>query len=110
MKMFDFQSYYLYFHSANSGAMDVRAHITVCGLVQGVGFRYFVLNQAERFGLNGFVRNLFDGGVEIVVEGDRSIVEEFIKSVKTGPRLARVTDLMIDWQKPEQQFHEFTIR
>ncbi|MBI1803467.1 MAG: acylphosphatase [Ignavibacteriae bacterium] len=90
--------------------MDVRAHITVQGMVQGVGFRYFVYNKAKQSGLAGFVKNLYDGNVEIVVEGDRSIIEEFIKEVKVGPRPARVTDLKISWQKPEQQFHEFTIR
>jgi len=90
--------------------MDIRAHIIVQGLVQGVGFRYFVYTLATQYHLNGFARNLPTEDVEIVVEGDRSIIEEFIKFVKVGPRPARVADMKIDWQKPEHQFSEFLIR
>lgn len=71
----------------------------VSGMVQGVGFRYFVMNRAVNFGLVGFTRNLYSGDVEIEVEGDRSLIEEFIKEVRVGPRAARVTDIKIEWLK-----------
>ena len=77
----------------------MRVHILVSGLVQGVGFRYFVCNKAMTLTLTGFVRNLFSGDVEIEVEGDRSLIEEFIKLVKVGPRAARVKDMKIEWIK-----------
>ena len=67
------------------------------GLVQGVGFRYFVLNRANNLGLSGYVCNLYSGDVEIEAEGDRSLIEEFIKEVKIGPRAAHITDLMVEW-------------
>ena len=90
--------------------MEVGAHIVVCGLVQGVGFRYFVHNRALRLGLNGYVRNLFNGDVEIEVEGDRSLIEELISQIQVGPRAAHVSDVRVDWRKPEKHFHEFLIQ
>jgi len=77
--------------------MQVGAHIVVKGLVQGVGFRYYIHRQATKLGLTGFVKNLYNGEVEIEAHGDRSLLEEFIKDVKVGPRAAQVTDLRIEW-------------
>lgn len=90
--------------------MDVGARIVVRGLVQGVGFRYFVLRHASRLGLTGFVQNLYNSDVEIEVEGNRSIVEEFIQEVKVGPRSAHVADLKIEWKKPDRRFRGFEVR
>ena len=89
--------------------MEVWAHIIVKGMVQGVGFRYFVHKCAIRTSLKGFVKNLFDGNVEIEIEGERSLIEEFIKEVKVGPRAAHVIDVMIEWKPVEHQYKEFTI-
>ncbi|MCZ6775561.1 MAG: acylphosphatase [Ignavibacteria bacterium] len=80
--------------------MDTKAHIVVEGLVQGVGFRWFVARRAESLGLRGYVSNLYNGNVEIEAEGDRSLVEEFVKEVKVGPRSARVTNLHLEWREP----------
>lgn len=90
--------------------MEVGAKLIVKGLVQGVGFRYFVHRVAGGLGLHGFAKNDFNGDVEIEVEGDRSAVEELIKQVKAGPRSARVTDVRIEWTKYEQKFKGFEIR
>jgi acylphosphatase len=79
--------------------MLVRVHIIVHGLVQGVGFRYFVYKKAVNLNLTGYVRNLFSGDVEIEAEGNRSLIEEFIEEVKIGPSAADVTDMKIDWMK-----------
>ncbi len=89
---------------------DVRAHILVRGFVQGVGFRYFVYKLATELGLSGYVKNLFTGEVEIEVEGGRSLVEELIARVRIGPRSAHVTDIAIEWRKPEQKAESFEIR
>ncbi len=64
--------------------------ITVRGRVQGVGFRYFVQNEAARLGLTGNVRNCPDSTVEIVAEGNARAIADLIEQVKQGPRLARV--------------------
>jgi acylphosphatase len=90
--------------------MEVGAHIIVSGMVQGVGFRYFVYNRAIKLGLNGSVKNLFNGDVEIEVEGERSLVEVFIQEVKIGPRAAHVAGVKIEWEKPGKHFHEFRIQ
>ncbi len=90
--------------------MQVAAHIVVHGLVQGVGFRYFVFRVAVRLGLAGWVRNQYNGDVELVAEGERSMVEEFIKAVKIGPRSAHVKDLTIEWQNYSGTYSSFEIR
>ena len=90
--------------------MQVSAHIIVRGVVQGVGFRYFVFRVAVRYGLGGWVRNLYNGDVEVLAEGERSLVEELIKDLKTGPRTAHVKDLTIEWQANTGTFASFEIR
>ncbi len=90
--------------------MKVRVHVLVRGLVQGVGFRYFVYNKAKSLTLTGYVRNLFSGDVEIEAEGDRSLVEEFIKQVKVGPRAAHVADMEIEWIKCTETHSGFDVQ
>lgn len=91
--------------------MSERVHIVVEGLVQGVGFRWFAHHRAESLGINGWVRNLYDGKVEIEAEGDRSLLEEFIKEIKIGPRSAHVSNLRVDWRDGmAPEFHRFEIR
>jgi len=89
--------------------MEISAHILVTGLVQGVGFRYFVYARATRLGIRGFVKNNPDGSVEIVAEEDRSLINELLREVKVGPRSAQVTDVKVQWKEPAHHFKEFTI-
>ncbi len=90
--------------------MEIGARLIVQGLVQGVGFRYFVLRRATGLGLTGHVTNLYDGSVEIVAEGSRSGLEELIREVKVGPRAAAVRDVKIEWLEPTGSFQGFDIR
>jgi acylphosphatase len=90
--------------------MQIGVHIVVQGLVQGVGYRYFVYRHASRLGLSGWVRNLYNDDVELEVEGDRSLIEEFIKELKVGPRSAHVKDLKIEWLDYANRYHAFEIR
>ncbi len=85
------------------------AKIQVSGVVQGVGFRFFVYRIASRLGLTGYVKNLYDGGVLIEVEGDRAAVEELISQVKVGPRAAHVSDVKVEWKPFEGAFQDFDI-
>ena len=71
--------------------------------------------KAEALGLRGYVKNLYSGNVEIVAEGERSLIEELIKEVKVGPRSARVSNLHLEWRelvadKSRDQFTHFEIR
>ena len=89
--------------------MDVCAKMWVRGMVQGVGFRYFVTRAAQRMGLTGYVRNLANGQVEIEAEGERGLIEEFIQEIKTGNRWADVRDIKIEWQPYQGKYSSFDI-
>ena len=82
----------------------------VNGLVQGVGFRYFVFREAEELNLTGYVKNLYTGEVYSVVEGPEHLVEEFFKKLKTGPMHAHVNDASIRWTDSKNEFKRFEIR
>lgn len=75
-------------------------HILVDGRVQGVGFRYFVQAQANQLGLTGWVRNLDDGRVEILAEGEKSEVLNLLDQVRSGPRGSLVSDVKFEWMEP----------
>lgn len=80
-----------------NGAMtQVRAvHVVVSGYVQGVGFRYHCLQEAERLGLRGWVRNLANGNVELTLEGDPEAVTRMVTWLQVGPRHADVDDVHV---------------
>jgi len=90
--------------------VEVGVHIIVRGVVQGVGFRFFVHRVARELNLRGYVRNLYDGSVEIEAEGERGLIEELIKRVKVGPPLSSVRDLKIEWKKYQNKYNSFEIR
>jgi len=90
--------------------MEVRAEIIVNGLVQGVGYRYFVIREAQKLGLKGFTQNLYTGEVLTVVEGAKAIVEEMIKKLKVGPIHAAVKTCKVDWQEPKNEFTDFEVK
>ena len=78
-----------------------RLHGSVGGDVQGVGFRYFLMREAYRLGLRGWVRNRDDGTVEFVAEGDRDDLERLRQAAEAGPRMARVDRLEVAWSEAE---------
>ncbi|MEN8194143.1 MAG: acylphosphatase, partial [Bacteroidota bacterium] len=88
----------------------VRAEIVINGLVQGVGYRYFVYSKADNLGLHGFVKNLFSGEVYTVVEGEKFLIEDFFENLKIGPRSAHVRNASINWTEPTNEFTRFEIR
>jgi len=85
------------------------AHIIVHGIVQGVGFRWFVNREANALGLYGTVKNLSDGDVEIWAEGDRTAIDELIDSIKRGNGSSSVYRLKLEWVTGEPRFEEFKI-
>ena len=89
---------------------QVRVHLSIRGRVQGVFFRASTLDQAQRLGLTGWVRNRADGSVEAVAEGSRNKVEAFIAWCQAGPSGARVQDVDVKWQAASQEFKAFEIR
>jgi acylphosphatase len=87
-----------------------RAEIIVNGLVQGVGFRYFVQKHAQSLGLKGYVKNLYTGEVMAVVEGEKGLIEDLFKEMKMGPMSASVNRAKIYWQEYRNEFKFFEIR
>jgi len=88
----------------------LRAEIKVSGIVQGVGFRPFIYRIALKNGLVGYVRNRGDAVVEIVVEGKKKNVRQFLKDLKDEkPPLARIYDLTTNYSKDEGNLEKFTI-
>jgi len=83
--------------------------ILVYGRVQGVGFRYFVQRSASNLGLTGSVRNLPDSTVEILVEGEEDLIDQFLEEVRSGPRMARVNRLEIEDVPPGAAYKSFHI-
>ncbi len=79
----------------------VRAHVFFSGRVQGVFFRAFTKENADRLGINGWVRNLPDGRVEAVFEGPRDKVEKIIYLCRYRHPYARVDEVEIQYEEPE---------
>jgi acylphosphatase len=88
----------------------VRAkHYLVRGRVQGVGYRYFALEAAERLGIKGYARNLYSGEVEVHAEADEEALEGFKQALARGPRMARVTEI-VETDVPAGSYSSFLIR
>lgn len=90
--------------------MKVKAHVIITGRVQGVYFRGHTRREAQKYGVNGWVRNLPDGRVEAIFEGEKEDVDRTIESIKMGPPHAKVTDLDLEWLNYDSKFDDFTIR
>ena len=84
-------------------------HALVRGEVQGVGYRYFAYQKANALSLQGFVRNLPDGRVEVYAEGIKTHLETFLEELRTGPRFAGVEDVEVNWEACKNRFDGFFI-
>jgi acylphosphatase len=90
--------------------MKKRAHVIVTGRVQGISFRYYTQRKASALGLCGYVRNLPNGNVEIVAEGEEATIQKLIDWARTGPPSAEVTELTTRFSEPTGEFDLFTVR
>jgi len=89
--------------------MDVQVHVVVSGVVQGVGFRFFVLRVARKMGLVGWVKNLPTGDVEILAEGPRGLVNSFVEDVRVGNLGAVVRGMDVTWGKRTGKYTGFEV-
>jgi acylphosphatase len=87
----------------------VARRYVITGRVQGVGFRHFTASAAARSGVDGWVRNLPDGRVEIAAEGDAEAISRFDRQIRQGPAGARVDDVEVS-DRPAGQARGFTIK
>ncbi len=90
--------------------MKARAHVYVSGHVTGVFFRAHTQELAQRLGVSGWVRNLRDGRVEAVFEGEREQVEEMVKFCRTGPPGAHVADVEVKLEGYKGEFSGFKVK
>ncbi|GIV06527.1 MAG: acylphosphatase [Fimbriimonadales bacterium] len=87
-----------------------RLTAQIYGIVQGVGFRAFVLSEARRLGLYGYVRNCADGSVKVVAEGEEPHLRTLIAALQRGPYGARVDQVEVTFSEATGEFLGFTIR
>lgn len=90
---------------------DLERHLVIKGRVQGVGFRHFTKKNAESLGVNGWVKNLSNGDVEVVVQGEKDRVKEMIEHLKSGPVSANVEEVReVDGVKSSSEnYDDFTV-
>lgn len=84
--------------------------IQIEGLVQGVGYRAFAQQKALRLGLGGYARNLSGGGVEVVAQGERSVLDSLVADLKEGPRLAEVASVSVTERPLTVEHRSFEVR
>ena len=91
---------------ANKG---VKIHI-VGPRVQGVGFRYYIWERANRLGITGYVKNQADGSVEIEAYGEESKLEKLVKYAERGPELANISEVLFEFIPYKEQYTSFNIK
>ena len=88
---------------------DVRVHVIVTGIVQGVFFRANTKSEADRLGVFGWVRNRIDGTVEITAEGKKDITDRLIEWCRKGPQGSVVKNVELKWEEFKGEFKSFNI-
>jgi len=86
-----------------------RLHAWVEGSVQGVGYRFFVIQRAAELRLTGWVRNLWDGRVEVVAEGPHASLQNLLNCLEEGPRSATVSHVATEWLPASNEFTDFNV-
>lgn len=88
----------------------IQVQLFISGSVHGVGFRQFVKSYAQKLGLTGWVRNISDGRVEAVIQGEKQDIEKMIELCKKGPTFAEVESVEVLWEEIDDFSNEFNIR
>jgi len=86
-----------------------RIHVFVNGKVQGVFFRAYTKEHADKLSIKGFVRNLGNENVEVIAEGDETALRHFATMLEKGPKEAEVADIKIKYEDAKDEFDNFYI-
>ena len=86
------------------------AHVYISGFVQGVGYRAFVKKHATELGLTGWVKNLPDGRVEAMFQGEKKTIEQILELCKKGPFLSQVDSVVVEWKEDKGRLDKFQIQ
>ena len=89
---------------------QARLQARVHGRVQGVSFRYYTQLRARELGVTGYVRNEWDGTVQVVAEGPRAALDEMLAFLRVGPRSAVVAQVDVKWPAPTGGYGNFEVR
>jgi len=84
-----------------------RLHVFVKGRVQGVGFRFFTMQAAWTHEVSGWVRNRYNGDVEVMAEGEQAALEALLLDLQRGPAPASVSDVSVEWLPYQGEFTSF---
>ena len=87
-----------------------RLHVLYSGIVQGVGFRFTAERIAQSHGLTGWVRNIPDGRVEVLLEGEEAAINKFLKGIKTSFPQRYIDDVDVEWSAAKGEFSGFNIK
>ncbi len=90
--------------------MRKQVHVFYSGRVQGVGFRMTAEELASALGIGGWIKNLRDGRVELIAEGEEANLAQLLEAIRQGPMKNFIRDEDIAWGRPSQQFEDFEIR
>lgn len=96
-------------HETSDRPPTARAGVKISGMVQGVFFRAYTRDKAVSLGVTGWIRNLHDGRVEGLFEGDEPAVSQLIGWCRKGPPSARVTDVEVEWSEYSGEFDTFFV-
>lgn len=102
--------YHKAMENQNSSNPAQELHAIVQGRVQGVGFRYFVVERALSLGLRGYARNTNDECVEVLAQGPRPALENLLAQLWRGPGAANVSQVDVAWGEPSTHMSGFHIR
>jgi acylphosphatase len=89
--------------------MVTKVKIIISGHVQGVMFRYYTKKTAISLGLKGYAKNLIDGNVKVIAEGDEEAIKKLIEFCKKGPEGADVSNIDVEYQEFKNEFDDFYI-
>lgn len=87
----------------------MRLEAKVKGVVQGVGYRFYTVRKGREYGLVGYVKNLPDGNVLVVAEGEKGLLEDFLNDLRIGPFGAHVAGVEVNWSDKTEGFKDFTV-
>jgi acylphosphatase len=88
----------------------IQYEIKIKGRVQGVGFRYYTQKQAAMLDLSGWVKNTASGGVEVVVQGEKEVLDTFVDYLRIGPTPSWVSDLHVVEMPVTRQYPDFKVK
>jgi acylphosphatase len=87
-----------------------RVRVYVGGFVQGIGYRFFCQRCARKLNLKGYAKNFWDGKVEVLTEGEKDKILQFLELIKVGHQFADVKNFEAKWEEYKQEFMDFDVR